>query len=197
MYTIFKNDSSIILSDSAETLPQEEVLGWSLENRDRVVASLEKNEGQSFALCGNDTEEMLRDFKKAFKTIEAAGGVVRNDSGDMLLIFRNEVWDLPKGKLDDGETPEQGALREVEEECGFTSLRMEGFLMHTYHIYEEKGNHVLKKTHWYAMHSNQTDLSPQVEEGITELRWFSKEGMQPVFENTYPNIRMLISSLSS
>ena len=196
MYTIFKNDSCIILSDSGDHPGSTEILGWSSENCSRVVGSLDKNEGRSFVLVGKDPDAMFRDLKKAFKTIEAAGGVVRNDSGQTLFIFRHETWDLPKGKLDPGETPDQAALREVEEECGFNSLELLNFIQHTYHIYEEKERHVLKTTHWYSMHSNQTRLEPQMEEGITALRWLRRDQMDLVFRNTYPNIRLLISGLS-
>lgn len=195
MYTIFKNDSSIILSDSNDDLTRDEAIGWSEENRSSVIESLEKNEGKSFVLIGDDKDAMFHDFKKAFRLIEAAGGVVRNDSGQILLIYRHDTWDLPKGKLDKQESPSEAALREVEEECGFTSLEIEDFLLHTYHIYEEKGRHILKVTHWYSMHSNQIDLTPQSEEGITALRWLSPEQMNIVFENTYPNIRLLLSGL--
>ena len=195
MYTIFKNDSSIILSDSGDHPGVAEILDWSSENCSRVIRSLGKNEGRSFVLVGKNPDAMFRDFKKAFKTIEAAGGVVRNDSGQTLFIFRHETWDLPKGKLDQGETPNQAAMREVEEECGFNSLEMRDFLLHTYHIYEEKERSVLKITHWYSMHSNQTLLEPQLEEGITALRWLGPDQMDLVFENTYPNIRLLISGL--
>lgn len=195
MYTIFKNESSIIFSDSAENLAGEQVLKWSESNRDRVVSSLEINEGKSFVILGEDKHAMFHDFKRSFKIVEAAGGVVRNDSGQILLIFRHDTWDLPKGKLDEREEPSLGALREVEEECGFTSLALGDFLQHTYHIYEEKGSHILKVTHWFSMRSNQTNLRPQLEEGITALSWMSKEDLGLALENSYPNIRLLISNL--
>jgi 8-oxo-dGTP pyrophosphatase MutT (NUDIX family) len=50
--------------------------------------------------------------------IKAGGGIVVNEQNEVLLIYRRGKWDLPKGKLDDGETIEECALREVKEETG-------------------------------------------------------------------------------
>ena len=197
MYTIFKNDSSVILSDSEKNRSADRVLHWSKENLDLVMRSLEANEGLSFKLLGTDKDAMWQDFKKGFKIIEAAGGVVYNDLGQILLIYRHNTWDLPKGKIDPGESAEEAAVREVQEECGLTVLHLREALQNTYHIYEEKGKQILKITYWYTMYSDQTLLTPQVEEGITELSWMSFGQMEPVFENTYPNIKMLISALST
>jgi ADP-ribose pyrophosphatase YjhB (NUDIX family) len=52
------------------------------------------------------------------KIVMAAGGLVENEHGEILLIYRKKHWDLPKGKLDAGETLEECAVREVEEETG-------------------------------------------------------------------------------
>ena len=111
---------------------------------------------------------------------------------ETLFIFRNEMWDLPKGKIEEGETKEEAGLREVEEECGFTSLELEDFIGTTYHLYTEKNTEVLKISYWYKMTSNQKDLTPQLEEGITALKWVKQDDLDLVLDNTYPNISLLI-----
>ena len=169
MYTIFKNDSSVILTDNEHFLTQSTALSWSGENMSHVLNSL----------------------------IQAAGGVVRNAENSILFIFRNEKWDLPKGKLDPGESFEMAAIREVEEECGFKSLMLGDFIQTTYHIYEEKERQILKVSKWYEMFSDETALTPQLEEGITELRWVSPDSKGEVLKNTYPNIELLICDLKT
>ena len=197
MYTIFKNDSSVILTDDEHFLTQSTALSWSRENMSHVLNSFLANEGESFVLIGKDLDSMWSDFKKNFKLIQAAGGVVRNAENSILFIFRNEKWDLPKGKLDPGESFEMAAIREVEEECGFNSLVLGDFIQTTYHIYEEKERQILKVSKWYEMFSDETALTPQLEEGITELRWVSPDSKGEVLENTYPNIELLICNLKT
>jgi 8-oxo-dGTP pyrophosphatase MutT (NUDIX family) len=138
-----------------------------------------------------ETKNLADDFKKfcaEFKIIEAGGGLIKNDKGQYLMIYRHDKWDLPKGKLDKNESPEQGAVRECEEECGLKDIKLKDFLMHTYHIYPYKGSWALKKTWWYNMESNETDLVPQLEENITKVEWKDKKDMPKVLKNTYSNI---------
>ena len=163
MYVIFKDDSSVILSDQgefstvgSEFLKQGEGLAWSEEHLDRVLDSLKQNNGKSFLLYGHDSKEMWSAFCSYFKVIEAAGGIVKNEKDECLFIYRNDTWDLPKGKIDPGETFEQAALREVEEECGISDLQLGSRIQNTYHIYEHKEKQILKITYWYLMHSRQS-----------------------------------------
>jgi 8-oxo-dGTP pyrophosphatase MutT (NUDIX family) len=196
MYVIFKDDASVILTEKSENSKIHEELTWSYRNLEDVILSLERNEGKSFVLKGENTEKMWGEFCNRFKMIEAAGGIVINEKEEFLMIFRHDTWDLPKGKIDRGETIEEAALREVREECGFTSLSLGEQVQNTYHIYEHNERQILKVTYWYLMYSDQKLLTPQLEEGITDLRWKSASDMKKVFENTYPNIKILISSLN-
>jgi len=111
----------------------------------------------------------------ALKIIKAGGGVLYNKEMSplkILLIKRNGVWDLPKGKLEEGESIEECSIREVAEEVGVTLPKIKEFLCETHHEYEINGEKIGKKTYWYLMQTDQTtDLSPQVEEGITNLKW--------------------------
>ena len=121
--------------------------------------------------------------------IHAAGGLVENEKGEILFMYRRDKWDLPKGKLDEGETLAQCAVREVQEETGISQLELKEFLLVTEHIYEERGVSVLKKSHWWLMKTSSTQpLTPQREEDITELKWIGAKDFHIVLSNTYPAI---------
>ncbi len=141
-------------------------------------------------------ESGLEKFRKLFKYIYAAGGLIEKEN-KYLFIFRLKHWDLPKGKLDLGEGPEEAATRECEEECGITQLTITKTLEPTYHIYQHKGGYALKKTFWYAMTTKHDGiLVPQVEEHIEQVEWFSKAEIQDlVLPNSYPAILSVIKHL--
>jgi 8-oxo-dGTP pyrophosphatase MutT (NUDIX family) len=121
--------------------------------------------------------------------ILAAGGLVINERGEVLFMFRKGKWDLPKGKLDPGETMEACALREVMEETGLAQVELKFFLLTTEHLYTERGQLILKKSHWYQMEAGSHQrLIPQVEEEISELRWLAPADFKIVLSNTYPSI---------
>jgi ADP-ribose pyrophosphatase YjhB (NUDIX family) len=133
------------------------------------------------------------DLLKIFKRIDAAGGVVKNEKGDLLFIFRLGKWDLPKGKLTKNETPEDGAKREVMEETGLKELELLKPLTTTYHIYERKGKRILKKTRWFEMSASGTQrLIPEAKENIEEVRWMAVDELAPVYENTYALVKELL-----
>lgn len=121
--------------------------------------------------------------------IKAAGGLVKNEAGEYLFIFRNGKWDLPKGKIEKGESIKEAAVREVEEECGITVSKLGKEICKTYHVYTLKGEVVLKKTYWFKMKcAGSEKLKPQKEEGITDVRWFKKGHVEAIEKNTFPSI---------
>lgn len=121
--------------------------------------------------------------------IEAAGGLVINEKTDYLFIYRNDKWDLPKGKIEKGERVKDAAVREVEEECGIKVSALGEKICKTYHVYTSRGEVVLKKTHWFKMACNGfAKLKPQKEEGITDVRWFEAHHIEPILANTFPSI---------
>jgi ADP-ribose pyrophosphatase YjhB (NUDIX family) len=127
--------------------------------------------------------------------IQAGGGLVLNEKGEVLFMFRRGKWDLPKGKLDPGETLEACALREVEEETGVDELKLIRFLLVTEHEYEERGSVILKETHWYLMKTNSDQvLVPQKEEDISELRWIGPANFRIIQRNTYPAILEVLNA---
>lgn len=117
-------------------------------------------------------DELLAGFKAHLNVIVACGGLVHTAENELLLIFRKGKWDLPKGKLDEGETLEECALREIEEETGAINLTIEQPLQVTYHTYQERGKHNLKESHWYLIKAKEkTPLKPQTEEDIEKCIW--------------------------
>ena len=135
------------------------------------------------------------DFCTMFLFVMAAGGLVQRGN-DFLFIFRNSKWDLPKGKIELGETEMVAAIREVEEECGIKPTLLH-HLIDTFHTYFEEGKWVLKRTYWYAMEYDGTGmLAPQTEEGITEVKWIPVTEWNKVLENTFGSIQDVLESSS-
>jgi 8-oxo-dGTP pyrophosphatase MutT (NUDIX family) len=128
--------------------------------------------------------------------IKAGGGIVVNEQNEVLLIYRRGKWDLPKGKLDDGETIEECALREVKEETGLFKIKIEGFISQTKHLYEWEGATIEKITDWYLMsHAGLEAATPQTEEDIEEILWCPKNQLEQYINETYENIRLLFKNL--
>jgi 8-oxo-dGTP pyrophosphatase MutT (NUDIX family) len=131
--------------------------------------------------------------------IPASGGLVKNDSGLFLFIRRFGVWDLPKGKIEKKESPENAAIREVGEECGLSELKIIKQLDSTYHIYRSPylkypDNLVLKETKWFLMSYAGSEIPiPEMEEDIEEVRWFSPTEFDQVLTNTYSSLRDLLA----
>ncbi|MCB0644196.1 MAG: NUDIX domain-containing protein, partial [Phaeodactylibacter sp.] len=140
-----------------------------------------------------DLNVLWSDFKALYKVLPAAGGLVFNPHQQLLLIFRRGFWDLPKGKLDPGETPAQAAVREVEEESGAQALKIQDFLTHTYHTYrDKKDRRILKDTYWYRMTAPDQDLTAQAEEDIENASWQDAKALLEQAPPIYRNIEDLL-----
>lgn len=152
------------------------------------------SEPDHFYFVANDPEDAKKHFLSFYKQqIEAAGGVVKNEKGDILFIHRLSKWDLPKGKIDIGETPLEAAKREIREECGLKTLTFVKELQPTFHTYYIDKNRVLKKTFWFEFSGNTSEpLHPQAEESITEVKWMDKQETETAMENTYASIKEVI-----
>jgi len=131
----------------------------------------------------------FKEFCSHFQEVPAGGGLVRNREGKYLLIYRHDLWDLPKGKQEPGESIETCALREVEEETGLHGLQLGGRICITHHTYQLFGQKILKHTYWYAMtDESEESLIPQQEEDISRAEWVEKERLPEYLEGTYPSI---------
>jgi len=129
------------------------------------------------------------------KVIVAAGGIVTNPSNEVLFIFRRGKWDLAKGKLDAGETIEQCATREVEEETGLKNIKLEQFIGISKHEYFDKwiNEEVIKETHWYKMSvAEWQELVPQTEEDILDIKWVPIVEIESYLSRSYESIEEII-----
>ncbi|MDC3306153.1 NUDIX domain-containing protein [Flavobacteriales bacterium] len=154
---------------------------------------------QKYKVYINNSLEIITDnwenFCDKFTLIEAAGGLVYNYENQLLMIFRNGKWDLPKGKLEEGENIKECAIREVEEECGISGLSISRPLQDTYHVYELNAQKILKRTYWFEMKTDfKGNLTPQTEEGITKVCWVNKEDIAQKLENSFGNIIELLKA---
>lgn len=193
MYTIFENQRVIILADSTQKFTSEfKVYPYDMMRKDQLAEMALGAENKRVAIISNDLKTLWEDFANGFEIIEAAGGLVRNEAGDLLWIIRHEMYDLPKGKIETDESIKEAAVREVQEECGIKDLHLTRFLSKSYHLYEYRGKNILKITHWFEMSSQQKELSPQEEEGISQVLWRSEEESRRIATTTYPNIQLLL-----
>lgn len=152
---------------------------------------------ETIVLNVSNVEEAFTLFQKEFKLIDAAGGIVSNANEELLLIHRLGKWDLPKGKIEEGENKENAAIREVEEECGVNNLNIAKQAPTTYHIYPWKDQWVLKSTFWFTMTTNYNGkLIPQTEEGIEVVKWVPENEVGKVVAgNTYASIEGLLKNM--
>ena len=194
MYIIFIDDIPIYLTESLECYSQ---TNFFRKDEITIESLLEKAKSQEYSslyLYHNDLKRLWKEFKWFFKIEKAAGGLVKNKSGDVLFIHRFGKWDLPKGKIEKGEKKREAAIREVEEECGISGLEILKKLPKTYHIFQRNERETLKITYWYLMKSSyKGELTPQEEEGITEVAFKDEHGTLKALENTYGNIKLLFS----
>jgi 8-oxo-dGTP pyrophosphatase MutT (NUDIX family) len=128
-------------------------------------------------------------FQAGYTVVQAAGGLVLDQDGRLLVIKRLGRWDLPKGKVDPGEAIRDAALREVREECGLRTLELIQPIAVSWHTYPHKGHQVLKRTDWFLMRGDgQEPLVPQHDEGIDVVRWASPHEAEVLRAETYPSL---------
>jgi 8-oxo-dGTP pyrophosphatase MutT (NUDIX family) len=189
-YRIYINEKVILLTAKApEQMEKFQKIEAEHFDLKLIYPWVNNQPGAYFYVLCDDPKKFLKTAAKTAKLVEAAGGLVQHEDGTHLFIYRNEKWDLPKGKIEKSEKTKVAAVREVEEECGIKVSKLEDKICKTYHMYIWKGNTVLKKTHWYLMkHKGKAKLVPQIEEGITAVRFFNREQVAAVVTNTFPSI---------
>jgi 8-oxo-dGTP pyrophosphatase MutT (NUDIX family) len=195
---VFINKVSLVFSDSEksgckkapETVSQTEFGHW--------VNSLYHLADAACFEVRNDPGAKWRLFQAQHTVIKAAGGMVIDQAGKLLVIKRLGMWDLPKGKIESGENPEQAALREVEEECGIDHLDIISQLPDTFHCYRLDEQKMLKQTYWYEMrYRDSLPPSPQFEEDITEVRFMDADEVEHAMKQTYPSLLPLFNTYCS
>jgi ADP-ribose pyrophosphatase YjhB (NUDIX family) len=163
---------------------------------EEIEKSASLQEQKVFFIC-DDLDKVWELFKHKYEFRVAAGGLVMNDKSKVLLIYKNEHWDLPKGHLKQNESPEIGAVREVEEESGISDPQIVSSLTITYHTYVYQGKHILKQNHWFLMkyEKNET-LVPQENEGIQKVEWKSKKEYIKCIESSYGSIKDVFTTFT-
>ena len=200
MHTVFINDQPLrfinVLDQNEMKLATDHVL-FSEQDKpiDDLIAQLESTKTPlEFFYLSENADVSWKIFISHCHLIEAAGGLVRNKKNEFLIILRNHRWDLPKGKIEYDESPQQAALREVEEECGTKQLTIVQKLPVSFHTYALNKKRMLKKNHWFLMDTGSDGLlKPQKEEGIEEALWMNENKIRSeVFNNTYGSINELL-----
>lgn len=193
MYRVFVNDKPIILTTTVSKEVHFKNYLLKRVNIGKVIRDLNKTNLQEVRLIGTDEATLLKTFLKKLPNVIAGGGKVLNKNGDILFIYRNDKWDLPKGKIEGKESIEETSLREVEEETGVKDLKITKPLETTYHIFKRNGKHRIKITYWFEMTSNyEGKLEPQENEGITKVAWLDQAKTIEAMENSYANIKILV-----
>ncbi|HZF64438.1 MAG TPA: NUDIX domain-containing protein [Chitinophagaceae bacterium] len=175
----------------------DEVVQLTKLSEDRVSYLIKQMEitGVKAGIIPLPEDEVLLAIKRQFLYIQAAGGLAYNQQNQILLIFRRGKWDLPKGKLDDGEDLADCAVREVQEETGLHSVILQQPLATTYHTYHQDKEHVLKESTWYLMKADEKELlTPQIDEDIEQCLWVDLEQVNEYMKNTHPSIKDVVAA---
>lgn len=192
MYKVFVKEIPIILSTEKNIGAHYTTIPLKHARFKKLVKKINNGELLYVNLYHKNAEKLERFLRKKIKVVEAAGGLVYNDKKEILFIRRNKKWDLPKGKIEKGETHRAAAVREVMEETGVQNLEIRNFLKTTYHVFTRNKKFRLKITYWYEMYSDYDGpLIPQPEEGIKKVRWKNFEKSQKALQDSYENIKLL------
>ena len=191
MYKIYYNSHCLFISDCAVSgCTVAEINEFVSKDSAKMLKFIENN--KSVCLITSEPEIIFQKIAEKFECVTAAGGVVEC-ADQVLMIKRNDLWDLPKGHLEANEQIAECAVREVCEECGISGLILNEKITQTYHIYPWDSHFRLKTTHWYGMTlPEQQNFTPQTEEGISEVRWIPLHDIERYTENTYGNIKDVI-----
>ncbi|MEC4005671.1 NUDIX domain-containing protein [Flavobacterium sp. SUN052] len=192
MYKVFVNDKPLFLTN--EVAKETDFQLFLLESIDieQLIIKMFNNKIKKAYLYYPDEKEILKKVKEKIPVKKAGGGLVYNNKQEVLFIFRNGKWDLPKGGVDKGEENDAAAIREVEEETGVTNLKITKKLQKTYHVFKRNGLYRLKITNWYEMTTDFEGIPiPQAEEGIEKVAWLNREEIKQALNNSYENIKLL------
>ncbi|WP_298237951.1 NUDIX domain-containing protein [uncultured Algibacter sp.] len=193
MYQVFVGDKPIVLTNKVELENGFRNYLLDTANMAKVIKRLNTTSLSEVRLIHKNKDKLLKKFLKKLPNVIAGGGKVYNDEGAVLFIYRNDKWDLPKGKTEGNETIEKTALREVMEETGVAGLEITKPIETTYHIFKRNGRYKIKITYWFEMKTSfKGDLFAQEEEGITKVSWLGETEIKEALKNSYANIRRLV-----
>tara|TARA_B110000259_G_scaffold47625_1_gene55497 strand:- start:1487 stop:2083 length:597 start_codon:yes stop_codon:yes gene_type:complete len=197
MYKVFYNQKPLFFTTDLTNNSDETPLLFIKYTSALVIVNALRNKNTKAVYLYHPKEEKLeKHFLKHFPVVEAAGGLVEHTDGRYLFIYRNDKWDLPKGKIEKNEVIIDAAIREVTEETGVGDLMVTKPLNTTYHVFNSKGKFKLKKTYWFLMKSNyNAPLVPQEEENIQAAVWRPRADFPLLMENAYENIKILLEEI--
>tara|TARA_R110000868_G_scaffold392258_1_gene662799 strand:- start:262 stop:843 length:582 start_codon:yes stop_codon:yes gene_type:complete len=193
MYKVFVGAKPIVLTTEVDQETNFKNYLLNTVNIGKVIKELNNTSLSEVRLIHKDEEKLLKKFLKKLPNVIAGGGKVFNDNNEILFIYRNDKWDLPKGKAEGKETIEETSIREVTEETGVTGLKIIKPIDTTYHIFKRNGRHKIKITYWFEMKTNfKGELLAEENEGITNVEWLGKKQIAEALKNSYANIKILI-----
>lgn len=174
-----EDDSCLVVHLSTLESPTPEKLVELSRGKRKVVIVAEK------------AHEALELFTSSMPVVRAAGGVVENDLGEILIMTRKGWRDLPKGHIEEGESAEEAAIREVCEETGLQEVEIITHLTTTRHFHNAYGRWEIKETEWFLMHSpgESPELSPEEGEMITAVEWMRSRRLWQAVEESYSTIK--------
>ena len=197
MYKVFYNQKPIFLTtDTNENSDEFPLFYAKYTTAVSLIKALKSKKVSGIYIYHALREKLEKHFFKHFPIVEAAGGLVRHQDGRYLFIYRNNKWDLPKGKIEKREIVVNAAKREVSEETAVADLIVTKPLPTTYHIYNANGKYKLKLTHWYLMKTKyEGALVPQTEENIQKAEWKTAIEIPELLDNAYENIKTVVEAV--
>lgn len=200
---IYLNNKPLVLTNSAEKYMLRNPVsadylflkGASVQNFRLAQKHLEQASNIGVVIADDVVENFLITQKTVFRPIEAGGGVVSNEDNDILMILRDGKWDLPKGKMDEGESISDCAKREVSEETGLGHIILGKEIITTYHVYTRDDNQFLKASHWFQMRASKNELlRPQKEENIAVVKWIPEKELGTYAASSYETIKEVLKA---
>ncbi len=197
MYKVFYNQKPLFFtSDFNKNSDETPLFHIKFSTAESIIKASKSKRVTGVYLYHSDEVKLQKHFSKKFPCVEAAGGLVAHSNGSYLFIYRNDKWDLPKGKVEKREVIIDAAVREVMEETGVADLVVKKPMPTTYHVYNANGKYKLKKTYWFLMKTNSNaPLTPQREENIQSAVWKNTSEFTSLKENAYENIKILLEEL--
>lgn len=192
MYKVFVNDKPLFLTNEISKETDFQLFLLESVDIEQLIIKMFQNKIKKASLYYPDEKAILKKVKEKIPVCKAGGGLVYNKKGEVLFIFRNGKWDLPKGGIEKGEEIRETAMREVEEETGVGRLSINRKLQKTYHVFKRNGKYKLKVTHWFEMHSDFVGVPmPQANEGIEKAVWLKPDEIKEALKNSFENIKLL------
>ncbi len=202
MYKVFIQDKPVFFAPSENLLLKKNIATlepYSQESVSDYIAKITVSNFEPKCFFGGFEEKLeTHPFFESHNYIKAAGGIVLSNNCNALVMQRLGKWDLPKGKIEENETVEEAAVREVEEECGLSGIQIINLLTTTFHCYEAFGKKWLKETTWFVMENlGESTLTPQKEEGITEVKWIGVGQLQATLKDSYNSIKDVVAEFNA